>query len=150
VTYIDTETDQEELIAGSFAEYIDQLTLDLDESFVLETERPLADVVQELQQLLETEWTETGMWAYGFPQYRTKWNESWIWISANEVSKGFARKDDDRYEELKAEMEGTALRYPELPPTALLLRVAEEAVREQLQRILADQGINLSLIAKFV
>jgi hypothetical protein len=52
--------------------------LDLDETFVLETERPLADVVLELQQVLETEWAETGMWAYGFPQYGTTWKGSWM------------------------------------------------------------------------
>lgn len=149
VTWISTESDREERVANSFAEYLGQLILDLDETFILETEQPLIEMVQEFERVLQTEWTETGSWAHGYPQYQTKWNDSWIWISANTVPKGFVRRDDKRYEELKAEMEGTAFRYPELPATALLLKVSEQAVAEQLQRTLSNQGMQLSPQRKF-
>jgi len=150
VTWISTESDSEKRIAGTFAEYLDQLTLEIDESFVLETQRTLPQIAQELEQALAIKWIGPDTWAHGYPIYRASWNGGVIWLSANEVPKGFIRPDEAGYEELKHKMEGKALRYPELPPTGLLLKVDDEAQEAPFRRVLAEKGIDLRLPRHYV
>lgn len=150
VTWISTESDTEKVIASSFAKYLEQLTLDTNENFVLETERTLPEMVHELQQVLQMQWTGPDNWAHGYPVYRANWKESVIWLSSNEVPRGFIRPDEDGYEELKAEMETAALRYPELPSKVLLLEVADAAQGVMLQQILAGKGIDLRPLSAYV
>ena len=150
ITYINTETDREENVAGTFAEDLDGLTLARDERYVVETTQSLDELVQVLQRILLTEWTGPDSWAHGYPVYRTKWNDNWIWMSPNEVPKGFVRKGEDRYEELKEAMNGTALRYPELSRTAIFLQLSDGAIGEKLRQLLTSQGIDLTPLSTFL
>jgi hypothetical protein len=58
----------------------------------------------------------------------TEQNPQWLWISPNTVPRGFVRKNDQRYSELKDLMPGFAERFPELPPGSYILN-AEDGVR---------------------
>ena len=150
VTWISTESDTEKLIGVSFAKYLDQLTLDADESFVLETQLTLPEMVRNLQQVLQIQWIGPDTWANGYPVYRANWKGSVIWLSPNEVSRGFIRPDEIGYEELKGEMEVAALRYPELSATGLLLKVADAAHETELQQMLAGKGIELRPLSAYL
>ena len=150
ITWISTESDREERIADSFADYLDQMTLKTDNCYVLETTGPLEAMVHHLQDTLQQEWIGPDSNAHGYPQYQTRWNGSWIWISPNAVPRGFVRPGEKRYEELKEGMKGTALRYPELPAAALLVQVAEEGAGERLRELLKRSGIQLTPLAEWV
>ncbi len=58
----------------------------------------------------------------------TEKTPQWIWLSPNEVPRGFVRSDHCRYNELKELMPGSAARFPELPPDSYILGTTE-AVR---------------------
>jgi hypothetical protein len=51
---------------------------------------------------------------------------------------------------LKEAMNGTALRYPELPATTLLVKVADDAVGEALEHMLSQQGNTVRRVKDFI
>ena len=150
VTFVDIESNREERIADSFAAYLDQVKLPTEDRYVLETGRSLEDMAAQLQTILEIEWAEPDTRAHGYPVYRAKWKDRWIWLSPNEVPKGYIRAWEDRYEELKDRMEGLALRYPELPASCLLVQVCDGEQGGELQTVLAGYGIALKCLQDVV
>jgi hypothetical protein len=129
ITYADVECNREERLAGSFAEYLSMLRLDVGDEFVLEAAPDIEAVKAGLSKVLAVAFDPPDTWAHGYPEHRarlgTKSNPEWIWISPNTVPRGFARPDEPRYAELKDLMPGEAQRFPEVPADSYLLSTTD-------------------------
>lgn len=150
VTYIDTEADYEKPIAPTFKEYLTLLEIDTENEYVIETNSGIETVLKQISDIVKIEFEEPDYWSYGYAEYRSNFKDSWIWVSPNRSPAGFIREDDDRYQELKSQMETTALRYPEIPENALLIVVSEDDVRKELFTQLAHAGIKIKAIKEYL
>jgi hypothetical protein len=125
VTYADIECNRETRVAESFADYLVLLRLRGGDEFVMQAATDIADVTAELSRVLGVRFDPPDTWANGYPVYRARMalgeDPQWLWICPNAVPRGFVRKDDSRYSELKDLLPGTAERYPGLPADSYLL-----------------------------
>jgi hypothetical protein len=143
ITYIDTETDYEVKIANSFKDYLDLLFLKADGQYVILQNVSLANTIERISVLAGIHFEEPDTFAQGYPIYRGKFNNAWVWISPNKAPKGFVRSNEDRYEELKHWMELSSLRYPELLEYDLLINCSEETEMKKLFDMLSNKGVKL-------
>jgi hypothetical protein len=143
VTYIDTESDYEKPIAKTFAAYLGLLEIETDNEFVIETDAAIEDAIERISKIAAITFEEPDHFAHGYPIYRSKYDDSWVWIRTNRVPAAFIREDDDRYEELKAQMQATSVRHPEVPADYLFISVSDEVQREQLLGKLREGGVRV-------
>ncbi len=131
ITLADIECDEELPIASSFADYLDMLQIRVDDEYVLEAVADIENVKAGLSVQLGVQFEPPDTWAHGYPTYRARLgadqsqNPEWVWISPNTVPRGFVRKDDPRYSELKDLMPGFADRFPELPANSYILSASD-------------------------
>lgn len=144
ITYIDTESDTDNMIAENFEKYINLLEIDTENEYVIEADLPIEQIVNEISRVTKIRFEPPDDFAHGYPIYRGNQNGNWVWISPNEVPKGFIREGEDRYATLKSEMEGTALRYPEIPGSALLINVSDDREKEKLFNTLKQHSFNIN------
>ena len=133
ITYVDVECDSQRPIAGSFSEYLSMLTLDVGDEFVVNS----VDIPQLLSQLtnvIGAKFDPPDLWAHGYPTYRAalggKGDPEWLWITPNRVVRGFVRKGEPRYSELKDMLPGYGRRFPELSDDSLIVS-ATAGVRQK-------------------
>lgn len=150
ITYIDTESDYEKLIAKTFNDYLNLLEIETENEYVIETNSNIEDAIKQISETAKIEFEEPDYWAHGYPVFRSNFKDSWIWISPNIAPSGFISEDDERYNELKSQMETTALRYPEIPESSLLISVSEEIVRQELFNKLTTSGIKIRELKEYV
>ena len=129
VSYIDVECDSQSRVASSFADYLDLLRVEAGDDYVLETTLAVEEVVSRLSAALGVAFEPPDAWAHGYPQHRAALgggeSREWLWLSPNEVPRGFVRQEDLRYDELKDLLPGQALRYPEAPEGRFLVATTE-------------------------
>ncbi len=134
VSFVDIECDNHSVVAGTFAEYLAMLQVDVGDDFVIEDVPDIDSVISKLSESLAIDFEAPDSWAHGYPTHRaklgTEGNPEWLWISPNRVIRGFVRPDDSRYENLKDLMPGYGLRYPELPESSFILG-ATDGVRNK-------------------
>lgn len=116
VTYIDLEVEQDEPVASDFAAFLASLRLEgPNDTFGVGPK--IADVQAALEGALGVRFQSQGALSYGYEMkcvgLGADGRAPWIWLSENEVARGFVRPSDSRYEELKGLLKGTALRFPE-------------------------------------
>jgi hypothetical protein len=143
ITFIDTESDYEKPIAKNFQEYLKLLEVDTDNEFVIETTFTIEELVTKISSIADTKFEEPNSFDHGYPIYRTKFNDSWVWISPNKVPSGFIRESDDRYEELKSQMLPTSLRHREIPSDFIFINVSDDLQRQIFFDILTRQDIKI-------
>ncbi len=148
ITYIDTESDYEKLIAKTFNDYLN--LLEIENEYFIETNLNIEDAIKQISETAKIEFEEPDYWAHGYPVFRSNFKNSWIWISPNKAPSGFIREDHERYNELKSQMETTALRYPEIPESSLLISVSEEIVRQELFNKLTTSGIKIRELNEYI
>ena len=144
VSFIDLECDRQRVIADSFSEYLTQLTIEPDASYVIETDKPIDKFVAGVSKITGINFEEPDTFAHGYASYRGKFMDEWIWISPNQVLTGFVRQNHERYEELKSLMKGTGLRYPEIPANSVFLFSHDEKTRTLLRNRLLEQGMDVN------
>lgn len=144
ITFIDTESNYEKPIAKTFQEYLKLLEIDTDNEFVIETNFTIEELVKKISSITDIKFEEPDSFAHGYPIYRSKYNDSWVWISPNKVPSGFIRESDDRYQELKSQMLPTSLRHPEISSDFIFITVSDDLQRQDLFDILTRQGIKIS------
>jgi len=132
ITLIDTELDSEKFIAKNFQEYLSCLALDIKDEYTIESNLKLEALIEKISLELKIEFEEPDSFSHGYPVYRSKFKNAWVWISSNKVPTGFIRKDDYRYDELKSLMEKTSLRYPEISENFYFLSVSEDEAGKEL------------------
>jgi len=150
ITYIDTESDSEEVIAENFPSYLSQLKFETDGEFVIQTNEPIDIVVEKIAKTLMIEFEEPDYYAHGYPQYRSSYKGEWIWVNPNNVPKGFIREDEDRYDELKHLMNVEASRFPEMPITHLLISFSSDEIREELIKKLKQNSFVLTPLQELI
>jgi hypothetical protein len=136
VTYADIEVDDEACVADSFAGYLSELQINVgDDEYVLEDVADIGTVKAKLSASLGISFDPPDSWDHGYPTHRarlgTENSPQWVWISPNDVPRGFVRPDHPRYDELKDLMPGYAARFPGLPPDSYILS-ATDGVRSQI------------------
>lgn len=148
VTLVDIECDSEEVVADSFAGYLDLLELDVGENYFALVDVPdIDDVKRYLADDLSLTFDEPDAWAHGYLEHRANCSDSdspeWLWISPNLVPRGFVRPDDNRFDELRMLLPGTARRYNELGDRAYILS-ATDGVRERILNSLRNGSISFT------
>lgn len=127
VTYIDVECDRQSNVAVSFAGYLSLLRIDVGDAFVLESVPDIEKIKSQLSTALAVEFDPPDLWAHGYPTHcaalGTTADPEWLWISPNDVPRGFVRSDDPRFSALKDLLPGTAPQYPELPIDSFIFNV---------------------------
>jgi SMI1-KNR4 cell-wall len=130
IAYIDVECDDQREIAPSFAEYLALLEYNAPSGLVLLPVAEISALIATLEAHLKITFEPPNSWNHGYPVYRalvgTKAKPECIWLSPNNVPRGFIRESDRRYSELRDLLPGTALRFPELPPESYLLETNGE------------------------
>lgn len=143
ITYIDTESDEETLIAKNFKEYLSLLTLETNNEWVIETNESIEDTIEKIESIIDIEFEEPDSFANGYPVYRSEYEESWIWVSSNKVPAAFIREEEERYEELKSEMKVMSVRYPNIPENSLLISFSDEEAEVDLTDLLEMSGFTI-------
>ncbi len=141
VTYIDVECDEQEVIADSFLEYLNLLEVDVEDEYYIETSDDISTTISNIEKLLGISFGEPNTFDYGYPEYRTKYKDSWIWINPNKVQKGFVRENEYNYEKIRSLIDenATALRFPFAPENAIILKVSEDSVCDEIVSILQKE-----------
>jgi hypothetical protein len=150
ITWIDTECDTEEKIAGNFKAYLDMLELDLTEKYVIQTNLTIEEIIEQISRIAKIEFEEPDSFAHGYPVYRSKFKNCWVWVSANKVPAGFIREEDERYDELKSQMETESLRYVEFPESSFFVSVSEDTIATALFDLLAINGLDVKPMDGFI
>ena len=152
VTYIDVECDHEGNVADSFAAYLNQLQIGIDDEFVLEGAGNLQEAAAVLAQSLGIVFEATDAWAHGYSMQRARIcdenDPEWVWISPNMVPRGFARPDEARYDDLKDLMPGQSPRFPEIPEKSCLLD-ATPKVRAQVMLACEKSGFRVRPLREY-
>lgn len=153
VTYVDIECNRESPIAASFADYLGELRIDVGQEYVVEAVPDIENFKSELSAILGAAFDPPDTFAHGYPTHRarlgTTGNPQWVWISPNVVPRGFVRRDDARYAELKDVMPGLASRFPEAPADGCILR-ATDAVRDRVVSACIRSGMRIHPLSKYV
>jgi hypothetical protein len=155
ITHADIECDEESHVAESFAAYLGLLRVRVDEEFVLDAVPDIETVKASLSALLGVAFEPPDTWAQGYPVQRARIgtdqykNPLWVWISPNTVPRGFVRKDDRRYSELKDLMPGFAERFPELPVGSYILS-ASDGVRAKVLDACSRSGLLARSLREYV
>lgn len=157
VTYVDIECDSQEPIAASFAEFLTLLRLQDDDSptYVIlpDTGRGTSALLDELGTEIGTRFVDMGDYDSGYSTYRAPGDPAseheWVWLSPNLVPKGFVRRDDPRYQELKDAMQGYGRRYPELRAESFLLN-ATDKVRQSVLEACIRCGLRVEPLSEIL
>jgi hypothetical protein len=137
VTYIDTESDFEERVAATFGKYLSLLKLDVEDEVVLLSVSDLKSVIANLSDRLKIKPLPPDMNQHGYPIYGasngSRKDPQYVWASPNKVPRGFVRKDDPRYEELRNLLPGETLRFPELPESSYVFGTSGGILEQALE-----------------
>lgn len=127
ITYIDLECARSKKVAESFEQLVAKPGQGEDRELVgVVSELAIDEVAKRLGKAMRLKMTDQGDWAHG---YRTMHGQAkfggQLWITPNEVPRGFVRKDDPDYARLVKRARGTALRFPERPDVTYVISVAD-------------------------
>lgn len=150
VTYIDTESNNQRLIAETFSDYLSQLDYEIENELVIRTNKTAEEITKELEKILNIEFEEPDNYAHGYDEYRSQLDGSWIWLSPNLVPNGFIRKDEDRYNELVKLTKGTALRFPELLSSDLIISFSNFQVEKEAAKKIESNSIHIRPLTELI
>lgn len=149
VTLADVECDREEHVA----DYLAMLRIDVEDELVLEGVSDVERLKADLSRRLGVVFDPTDCWAHGYPTERAplgdEQNPQWLWMSPNEVRRGFVRDDDPRYSELKHLMPGFGERFPGLPVGSYILD-ATDGVRARVLDACRQCGLNARPLCEYL
>jgi hypothetical protein len=126
------------------------LTLAVDDELVISTDKTIEEIINKLECVLNIKFEEPDNFAHGYDQYRSKLNDTWIWVSPNLVPNGFVRKDEDRYEDLLKLSEGKTSRFPEISETSLLISFSDENTKNIAVEKLRNETIEIKPLKEII
>lgn len=145
VTFISIEGDDQQPIAATFADYLSRLEAPTPTGYVIDATRGIRSVISTLSDALRITFEPPTSWASGYPVHRARLgserNPEWIWISPNRVPRGFVRKADPRYQELKGLLPGTTRHIPELPAGCYVLDMTNKIRKKVLDACAKSQVV---------
>jgi hypothetical protein len=152
VTFADVECDEEREIAPSFAAYLELLECSIPSDFVIEEVADIDAIVLLLANAVRGTAEPTNTFDHGYPIYRirsgTAKNPLRVWLSPNEVPRGFIRENDPRYAELRDRLPGTAPRWKELPMKSYFLS-ASSKIQDAVLDACTKAGLSLRLMQTY-
>src|SRR5690606_334792 len=120
---------------------------------VLEVPGTIKNAKSRLSKILDITFERPDRWGHGYPIYRalfgSKTNREWLWLSPNFVPRGFVRKRDPRYAELKDLMPGEARRYPECPESCCILSLTD-GIRSKVLKTCRESGLVLRPLREYL
>ncbi len=130
ITYVDLECARTKKIADTFEQLVATMGPDDDDLIIgITTKAAMARTADQLGKALRMTVTDQGDWAHGYPTLHGRAKEPGslvqFWLTPNEVSRGFVRKEDPDYKSLVRLLPGKALRVPEHPDCKFLLEANE-------------------------
>ena len=134
VTYVDIESESARVVAPTFAQFASVAAApDTSATVVGVTSKvSLEQAARLLGDALGMAITDQGDWAHGYPTIHGGLTRgavtAQLWISPNEVKRGYVREDHEDYQELVAMLPGTALRYPEYPACTSIIEISDLAL----------------------
>ncbi len=153
ITLADIECDEEIQVADSFAAYLALLGICVEDEYVVEAVSDIDKVKTDLSRMLRVPFDPPDTEAHGYPTERarlgTEESPQWLWISPNTVRRGFVRRNDRRYSELKDLMPGFGERFPELPLGSYILR-ATGGVRAKVLEACNKTGLFVRPLREYV
>jgi hypothetical protein len=153
IALVDIELNRQSHIADSFAAYLAMLQVAVGDEYVLESALDIEAVKSRLSEALPAHFEPPDSWAHGYPILRAGLGSrecpEWIWISPNAVPRGFVRRDDARYAELKDLMPGHAARFPWVPERCYVLSTTE-GVRSQVLGACEQSGITIRPLREYL
>lgn len=150
ITYIDTEVDFEKPIAKNFKEYIDKLIIETENQFIIETNVSITETLKIISTAINSDFGQPDLFGHGYPIYRNKYKDNWIWLSPNKVPSGFIRKGEDRYDELKGQMEIQSVQFPEVDENFLLITFSDNGQATELILLLKQNGLTVKELKKYL
>lgn len=131
ITYVDVDADTFEIIAETFDEYLGLLEIETDENLI-ENSLTIQENTIKISEILNIKFEEPDYWHSGYPIYKSSYKDNWLWVSPNKVPSGFIREGDERYDELKSQMEHISLRFPEVSENATFINVYDMTILQKL------------------
>jgi len=129
IIYLALESEYEKPIAPTFGVFLAMLQEPIYPNTIgIVSDDSLAAVVGVLESALNITFEAPDTFAYGYPVYQRQISTDsdglpeTIWLSENEVSRGFIRPSEPRYDELIHRLPGTALRMPDYPEVKFILQ----------------------------
>lgn len=153
ISYVDVECDRESVVAPTFRDYLAMLVRDdLTDALVFETDLDMQGVLSVLAPIVRAPFSEPDTYAHGYPTCRaavgSQESHEWVFVSPNEVPRGFVRRNDPDYDELCGLLPGTGLRYPEIPARSYLVSTTD-GVRIRFMRGCRERGVRLRPLSEF-
>jgi SMI1 / KNR4 family (SUKH-1) len=129
ITHAEIEGDEEIVVAGSFADYLAMLELDIGNEYVLEGVSDVEKVIASLASSLKVGFDPPNTLMHGYPTYLVRFQANgipeWVLVGPNSVPRGFVRPNDPRYAELKDLMPGHARRFPMAPAESYIVSTSD-------------------------
>lgn len=131
IAYVDIESEAHRVVAPSFAAFLQDALLVRDEEPCVGLVTPLGleDAAHRLGAALRMTISHQDAWAHGYEMFFGSADNaaSQVWISRNEVARGYVRDDDDEeeYRAVADLLRGVGLRYREHPDCALIVEARD-------------------------
>ena len=104
---------------------------------MIRSDLSLPQLASKVASILQIQFEQPDDFAHGYPVYRSKIKNDWIWLQANQVPVAFIRENEKDYEKLKHLMESYTVKHPELDENSFIVDASEEKrchrIFEQLQ-----------------
>lgn len=150
IFWINTECDDQEEIASSFADFLELLELDIENELVIETNNSIETIAKTIEKILKIKFEASEYFNRGYANYRSKYKNSWVWLTPNKVPAGFIREDDERFHDLKDQMNVFSVRFPEISDTSLFLELSNEKLNTEIINKLTEHKIAIKPITEII
>lgn len=150
VSWIDVECDNQEEIANSFADFLEILELDIENELVIETENTIEVVANQIETILQIKFEEPEYFNNGYANYRSKYKDSWVWLTPNKVPAGIIRENDAKFNELKDQMNTFSVKHIEIPATNFFLELSEKDLNKEVVDKLTESNIAVKPITEII
>lgn len=149
ITYIDIENNTEKIIAENFNDYLLLLEIETKDIYVIATDLAITEVIQDISRIMQIDFELPDSFAHGHPIFRSKYKNSWVWLSLNKVPRSFIRSNDVGNIELKSN-EDMALRYPEIPEKSVLIRMSGVNERDIILAKLKENSFKVHSLNEYI
>ena len=125
VSFIDLESDEQQVIAENFDVFLDKLIF-VEDLWVIKSEKSLPDIIELLASLPAFKCYPSDSQTHGYPTHRVLLDDFCFWLSPNEVPFAFARKGEKNFNRLKNYEGKMASRFPEIDARYTLISTYNE------------------------
>jgi SMI1-KNR4 cell-wall len=150
VSWIDVECDNQEVLANSFKDFLELLELDIENELVIETENSIEFIAKQIETILQIKFESPEYFNSGYANYRSKYKDSWVWLTPNKVPTGFVRENHERFNELKDQMNTFSVLHNEISVTSFFLELSDEDLNNEVIVKLTENKIKIKPITEII